>query len=66
MLLGRLIKITDCRLPSADQVAQLRRQRQWLIDLEHLLDPSKQLEQPPPTSQRVAQAIDRYLTELLA
>jgi hypothetical protein len=47
-------------------VAQLRRQRQWLIDLEHLLDPSKQLEQPPPTSQRVAQAIDRYLTELLA
>jgi len=61
-----LIKITDCRLPFADQVAQLRRQRQWLIDLEHLLDLSKQSEQPPLTSRRVAQAVDRYLTELLA
>lgn len=66
MLLRRLIKITDCRLPFADQVAQLRRQRQWLIDLEHLLDLSKQSEQPPLTSRRVAQAVDRYLTELLA
>jgi len=66
VLLRRLIKITDCRLPFADQVAQLRRQRQWLIDLEHLLDLSKQSEQPPLTSRRVAQAVDRYLTELLA
>jgi hypothetical protein len=61
-----LIKIVDCRLPFADQVAQLRRQRQWLIDLEHLLDPSKQPDQPPPTRQSVAQAVDQYLTKLLA
>jgi hypothetical protein len=61
-----LIKIADCRLPFADQVAQLRRQRQWLIDLEHLLDPSKQLNQPLLTSQSVAQAVDHYLTKLLA
>lgn len=66
MLLRRLIKIADCRLPFADQVARLRQQRQWLIDLEHLLDPSKQPDQPPLTSQSVAQAIDHYLTELLA
>jgi hypothetical protein len=66
VLLRRLIKIADCRLPFADQVAQLRQQRQWLIDLEHLLDPSKQPEQPPPTGQSVARAIDHYLTKLLA
>jgi hypothetical protein len=47
-------------------VAQLRRQRQWLIDLEHLLDPPEQPDQPPLTSQSVAQAVDHYLTELLA
>lgn len=66
MLLRRLIKIADCRLPFADQVARLRQQRQWLIDLEHLLDPSEQPDQPLLTSQSVAQAIDHYLTELLA
>lgn len=66
MLLRRLIKIADCRLPFADQVAQLRQQRQWLIDLEHLLDPSQPPEQPPPTGQSVAHAVDHYLTELLA
>ena len=66
MLLRRLTKIADCRLPFADQVARLRQQRQWLIDLERLLDPSKQPDQPPLTSQSVAQAVDHYLTELLA
>jgi len=66
VLLRRLIKIADCRLPFADQVARLRQQRQGLIDLERLLDPSKQPDQPPLTSQSVAQAIDHYLTELLA
>jgi hypothetical protein len=66
VLLRRLIKIADCRLPFADQVARLRQQRQWLIDLEHLLDPSEQPDQPLLTSQSVAQAIDPYLTELLA
>lgn len=65
MLLRRLIKIADCRLPFADQVAQLRRQRQWLIDLENRLDPSQQPEQPPSTSQSVAQAVHHYLAELL-
>jgi hypothetical protein len=65
VLLRRLIKIADCRLPFADQVVRLRQQRQWLIDLEHLLDPPKQPDQLPPTSQSVARAVDHYLTELL-
>jgi hypothetical protein len=51
-------------LPFAVQVAQLRQQRQWLIDLEHLLDPT-QAACEPLTSQRVAQAVDSYLVQLL-
>jgi hypothetical protein len=64
-LLRRLIKIAHCRLPFATQVTQLRRQRQWLIDLEHLLDPSKRSEMPS-TGQDVARNVDHYLTKLLA
>jgi hypothetical protein len=66
VLLRRLIKIAGCRLPFADQVTQLRRQRQWLIDLEHLLALPEKPGQPPLTSQSVAQDVDHYLTELLA
>jgi hypothetical protein len=66
VLLRRLIKIAGCRLPFADQVAQLRRQRQWLIDLEHLLAPPEKPGQPPLTSRSVAQDVERYLTKLLA
>jgi hypothetical protein len=60
-----LIKIADCRLPFAAQVTQLRRQRQWLIDLERLLAPPENPGQPPFTSHSVSQAIDHYLIELL-
>ena len=49
----------------AGQVEQLRKQRQWLIDLEHLLDPPDPSDQPPLTSQEVSQQVDRYLVELL-
>lgn len=65
-LLRRLIKVADHRLAYADQVAQLRRQRQWLIDLAHILDPAPDARPSPLTSQTVAQQVDRYLTDLLA
>lgn len=65
-MLRRLIKIAACREPFAVQVTQLRQQRQWLIDLEHLLDPTRPADQPAPTSQTVAQAVDRYLVDLQA
>lgn len=50
------------RLPFASQVERFRRQRQWLIDLDHLLEFEQQ---PPPTTQSVSQAVDRYLIKLL-
>jgi len=49
------------RLPFAAQVERYQRQRQWLIDLEHLLDPERN---PPKTSAGVKRAVDRYLIEL--
>lgn len=66
MLLRRLIKIAACRLPFASQVAGLRQQRQWLIDLEHLLDAPLAEGTPPATRQSVQQAVDTYLTQLCA
>lgn len=62
MLLRRLLAVVKRRLPFASQVERFRRQRQWLIDLDHLLELEQQ---PPPTSQSVSQTVDRYLTELL-
>lgn len=60
-LLRRLITLTQQRLPFAAQVERYRRQRQWLIDLEHLLDPERE---PPKSSTQVKQAVDRYLVDL--
>lgn len=61
MLLRRLLVITKRRLPFTQRVERSRRQRQWLIDLEHLLDPERA---PPKSSTTVSQTIDRYLVDL--
>jgi hypothetical protein len=65
-ILQRLITLLDRRLTFTDQVARLRRQRQWLIDLEHLLNPDAQSDQPPSSSKQVAREVNHYLVELLA
>ena len=62
----RLLRIADLRLPFAEAVERLRRQRQWLIDLEHLLDPAQSPDQVPLTAQSVAKAVEHYLTTLTA
>ena len=53
--------LTQRRQPFASRVERYRRQRQWLIDLEHLLDPDRC---PPKTSTGVAQAVELYLLDL--
>jgi hypothetical protein len=60
-LLRRLISLTQRRQPFASRVERYRQQRQWLIDLEHLLDPDRS---PPKTSAGVAQAVELYLLDL--
>jgi hypothetical protein len=56
-----LIVLTRRRQPFASQVEHYRRQRQWLIDLEHLLDPDRG---PGKTSAEVRQAVAAYLVDL--
>lgn len=56
----RLIRVTQFRLPFAQKVERLKRQRQWLIDLEALLDANK----PPTTTLAVTQAVAAYLEKL--
>lgn len=54
--------LVNHRLPFASQTERYRHQRQWLIDLEHLLDPEQD---PPKNSAGVTQAVDRYLVDLI-
>jgi hypothetical protein len=61
VLLRRLLVMTQRRLPFTQRVERYQRQRQWLIDLEHLLDPERE---PAKTSTTVSQAVDRYLVDL--
>lgn len=58
-----MIVLTGRRQPFADQVERYRRQRQWLIDLEHLLDPDGD---PGKTSAQVRQDVAAYLVDLTA
>ncbi len=53
--------LTKRRSPFAARIERYRRQHQWLVDLEHLLDPQRE---PPKTSASVAQAVARYLVDL--
>jgi len=55
-----LLRITDKRLPFLERRDQLAHQRQWLIDLEHLLDPAEL----PSQGMEVAERVDRYLAHL--
>lgn len=64
-LLRGLINLVNQRLPFKGQMAQIQRQFQWLVDLEQLLDPPQQPEQPPPTGRQIAQEVDRYLRNLV-
>lgn len=61
MLLRRLLVLTGRRQPFASRVDRYRRQRQWLIDLEHLLDPDRG---SGKTSAGVRQAVAAYLADL--
>jgi len=54
--------VTAHRLPLEGQAESLRQQRQWLLDLDHLMELEQQ---PKPTQQSVSQAVDDYLKQLL-
>jgi hypothetical protein len=59
-----LLKIAGLHRRYAEQVDQLQRQRQWLIDLQRLLKPSPEQPGGQPTGQEIKTGVDRYLLEL--
>ena len=52
--------MTDYRLPFAPQVERHQRQRQWLIELQDLLDPTT----PPTTTSTITRTVEAYLDRL--
>ena len=56
-----MIAVTHYRLPFSTQIERFRRQRQWLIEIEHLLDPNRE---PAKQGKQVALAVDAYLVGL--
>lgn len=65
-LLHALLEVVNQRMSFTEEVAQLKQPLQWLIELEHLLDPEQMIDQAPLTSQLVAEKVDQYLKDLLA
>jgi hypothetical protein len=59
-----LLKIASFHRRYADQTAHLQRQRQWLIDLQRLLDPPQTAPEVKPTGSDIEAQVDRYLFEL--
>jgi hypothetical protein len=63
-LLRRLIKLASLYHRYADQVARLKRQQGWLIDLQRLLQPALDQATAPPKGQDIETQVDRYLVKL--
>lgn len=63
-LLNRLIKIASLHRLYAEQATRLERQRDWLIDLQRLLKPTRNKSDPKPTGLEIETQVDRYLVEL--
>ena len=59
-MLNRLLKIVTLYQPYTDRLTRLRRQREWLIELQRRLEP----EPEHSDSQTVQQDVDRYLNHL--
>ena len=59
-MLNRLLKIVTLYRPYTDRLTRLRRQREWLIELQRRLEP----EPEHSDSQTVQQEVDRYLNHL--
>lgn len=63
-MLNRLLKIVALYRPHTEQVAHLRRQRDWLIDLQRLLNPKPEPSEPVPTGRQIEKQVDDYLNHL--
>ena len=63
-MLDRLIKIASLHRLYTEQVTRFERQRDWLIDLQRLLQPTAEEATPKPTGHDIETEVDDYLVEL--
>jgi hypothetical protein len=62
--LDQLLGVVQRRHPFQAQYRRLKRQRDWLVELDRRLDPSEQAAQPRPTRREIKRQVKEFLAEL--
>ena len=63
-MLDQLLAVVELRQPFAARYRELKRQRDWLVELERRLDPQEVTGQPRPTGQQVKRQVKEFLAQL--
>jgi len=63
-VLDQLLEVVELRQPFAARYRELKRQRDWLVELERRLDPPEVAGQPRPTGQQVKRRVKEFLAQL--
>ena len=62
--MDQLLGVVQRRHPFQAQYRRLKRQRDWLVELDRRLDPSEQDDQPRPTRREIKRQVKEFLAEL--
>jgi hypothetical protein len=62
--LEQLLAVVQRRRPFQAQYRQLKRQQDWLVELDRRLDPPEQEGQPRPTRREIKRQVKAFLSEL--
>jgi hypothetical protein len=62
--LDQLLDVVQRRRPFQAQYRRLKRQRDWLVELDRRLDPPDQDDQPRPTRREIKRQVKEFLAEL--
>lgn len=63
-MLDQLLAVVQQRQPFATQYRQLKRQRGWLVELEHRLDPADETGRARPTRRTIQRQVKDFLAQL--
>ncbi len=62
--MDQLLDVVQRRRPFQAPYRRLKRQRDWLVELDRRLDPSEQDDQPRPTRREIKRQVKEFLAEL--